>query len=59
MTNIYSKLGSSSYVLWRALHIVVASKVYALGQSMDANIIQGQILQDAWSLLFLRYSQLL
>ena len=52
MTNIYSKLGSIFYVIWGALHIIVASKVYALGQSMDANIIQGRILQDAWSLLF-------
>ncbi|RKZ55632.1 MAG: hypothetical protein DRQ44_17600 [Gammaproteobacteria bacterium] len=52
MTNIYSKLGSILYIIWGVLHIIVASKVYALGQSMDANILQGRIFQDAWSLLF-------
>ena len=52
MTNIYSKLGSLLYVLWGALHIVVASKVYALALGMGAGIVQGRIFQDAWSLLF-------
>jgi len=52
MTNIYSKLGSSFYVLWGALHIVVAGKVYTMAQGMDAGIVQGRIFQDAWSLLF-------
>ena len=52
MTNIYSKLGSSFYVLWGALHIVVANKVFTLAQGVDAGIVQGRIFQDAWSLLF-------
>ena len=52
MANIFSKLGAISYVLWGILHIVVASKVYALGQTLDAGIVQARIFQDAWSLLF-------
>lgn len=52
MTNNYSKLGSVFYVLWGILHIIVASKIYMLGQSMDAGIVQGRIFQGAWSLLF-------
>ncbi len=52
MTNNYSKLGSVFYVLWGGLHIIVASKIYMLGQSMDAGIVQGRIFQGAWSLLF-------
>ena len=52
MANIFSKLGSITYVLWGVLHIVVASKVYELGQTLDADIVQARIFQDAWSLLF-------
>ena len=52
MANIFSKLGSITYVLWGILHIVVASKVYELGQTLDAGIVQARIFQDAWSLLF-------
>jgi len=52
MTNIFSKLGSITYVLWGVLHIVVASKVYELGQTLDTDIVQARIFQDAWSLLF-------
>ena len=52
MTNIYSKSGSSFYVLWGVLHIVVASKVYTMAQGVDVGIVQGRIFQDAWSLLF-------
>ena len=52
MANIFSKLGSITYVLWGVLHIVVASKVYELGQTLDTDIVQARIFQDAWSLLF-------
>ena len=52
MANVFSKLGSITYVLWGILHIVVASKVYALGQTLDADIVQARVFQDAWSLLF-------
>ena len=52
MANAFSKLGSITYVLWGVLHIVVASKVYELGQTLDTDIVQARIFQDAWSLLF-------
>ena len=52
MVKVFSKLGASTYVLWGVLHIVVASKVYELGQSLDAGIVQARVFQDAWSLLF-------
>ncbi len=52
MSNLFAKLGSITYVLWGILHIVAASKVYILGQSLDPGMVQGRIFQDAWSLLF-------
>ena len=39
-------------MLWGILHIEAARKVYVLGQTLDAGMVQGRIFQDAWSLLF-------
>jgi len=39
-------------VLWGILHIEAARKVYVLGQTLDAGMVQGRIFQDAWNLLF-------
>ena len=52
MSNIFAKLGSITYVLWGILHIEAARKVYVLGQTLDAGMVQGRIFQDAWNLLF-------
>ena len=52
MSNIFAKIGAVIYVLWGILHIVAAGKVYMLGQSLEAGMVQGRIYQDAWSLLF-------
>ena len=52
MSNLFAKLGSITYVLWGILHIEAARKVYVLGQTLDAGMVQGRIFQDAWSLLF-------
>lgn len=52
MSNLLAKLGSITYVLWGILHIEAARKVYVLGQTLDAGMVQGRIFQDAWSLLF-------
>ena len=49
---ILARIGSILYVLWGALHIVAAFKVYALGQSLEPGMVQGRIFQDAWNLLF-------
>ena len=53
MSNLFAKLGSITYVLWGILHIEAARRVYVLGQTLDAGMVQGRIFQDAWSLLFL------
>ena len=47
-----ARTGSILYVLWGALHIVAAFKVYTLGQSLEPGMVQGRIFQDAWNLLF-------
>jgi hypothetical protein len=52
MSNLFAKLGSITYVLWGILHIEAARKVYVLGQTLDAGMVQGRIFQDAWNLLF-------
>jgi hypothetical protein len=52
MSSIFAKLGSVTYVLWGVLHIEAARKVYVVGQTLDAGLVQGRIFQDAWSLLF-------
>ena len=52
MSNLFAKLGSIIYVFWGILHIVAASKVYTLGQTLDPGMVQGRIFQNAWSLLF-------
>ena len=52
MSNLFAKLGSITYVLWGILHIEAARRVYVLGQTLDAGMVQGRIFQDAWSLLF-------
>ncbi len=52
MSNLFAKLGSVTYVLWGILHIEAARKVYVLGQTLDAGMLQGRIFQDAWNLLF-------
>ena len=52
MTNIFAKIGATTYVLWGILHIEAARKVYVLGQTLDPGMVQGRIYQDAWNLLF-------
>lgn len=49
---IFARIGSVLYILWGVLHIVAAFKVYTLGQSLEPDMVQGRILQDAWNLLF-------
>lgn len=50
---ILARTGSILYLLWGVLHIIAAFKVYALGQSIESDMIQGRIFQNAWNLLFL------
>ena len=52
MANVFAKLGATTYVLWGILHIEAARKVYMLGQTLDAGIVQGRLYQDAWNILF-------
>jgi hypothetical protein len=49
---ILARTGSILYILWGVLHIVAAFKVYILGQTLDPDMVQGRVLQDAWNLLF-------
>ena len=52
MGSLFAKLGAITYLLWGILHIEAARKVYALGQTLDAGMVQGRIYQGAWTLLF-------
>ncbi len=49
---IYARIGSVLYILWGVLHIVAASKVFALAQTLEQGMIQGRLYQNAWNLLF-------
>ena len=49
---ILARTGSILYILWGVLHIVAAFKVYTLGQTLEPDMVQGRVLQDAWNLLF-------
>lgn len=50
--NIYARAGAVFYVLWGILHIEAARRVYGLGQTLEAGMVQARIFQDAWNLLF-------
>lgn len=52
---ILARTGSILYVLWAALHIVAAFKIYMLGQSIEPGMVQGRIYQDAWNILFFAF----
>ncbi|WP_028110153.1 hypothetical protein [Ferrimonas futtsuensis] len=52
MSNVWAKLGAITYVLWGVLHLEAARRVFLLGQTLDAGMVQGRIYQDAWNLLF-------
>ncbi len=49
---IFARIGAVLYILWGVLHIVAASKVFTLGQSLEQGMVQGRLYQDAWNLLF-------
>ena len=49
---IFAKIGALLYMLWGALHVFAAYKVYALAQTLEHGMIQGRLYQDAWNLLF-------
>lgn len=53
--NIYARTGAVFYVLWGALHVVAAWKVYMLGESLDTGMVQARIFQDAWNLLIFAF----
>ena len=50
--NLFARFGAITYVLWGLLHIEAARRVYMLGQSLEAGMVQGRIIQGAWNLLF-------
>lgn len=52
---ILARTGSILYILWGVLHIVAAFKVYTLGQTLEPDMVQGRVLQDAWNLLFFAF----
>jgi len=46
------RIGAAMYVIWGALHVGAALKVYQLGETLDPGMVQGRLLQGAWNLLF-------
>ena len=52
MNSKIAKIGASLYVIWGLLHLVAAYKVFLLGSSLEAGMVQGRVYQNAWNLLF-------
>lgn len=46
------RIGAVLYFIWGLLHVNAASKVYALGATLEPGMIQGRLFQGAWNLLF-------
>lgn len=46
------RIGAVMYVIWGALHVNAALKVYQLGETLDPGMVQGRLFQGAWNLLF-------
>jgi len=44
------RIGAFFYALWGALHLAAAAEGYRLAMSVDAGVIQGRLLQNAWNL---------
>lgn len=52
MKNYGHKIGAVMYFIWGLLHVKAAVSVYQLGNGLGADMVQGRVYQDAWSLLF-------
>jgi len=46
------KIGAIFYLLWGILHVKAAVATYQLGATLEADLVQGRVYQDAWNLLF-------
>ncbi|MEZ6021932.1 MAG: hypothetical protein R3C16_00570 [Hyphomonadaceae bacterium] len=44
------RIGAIFYALWGALHLAAAYEGYRLAMSVDAGLVQGRLLQNAWNL---------
>ena len=47
-----ARIGATLYVVWGLLHVIAAKKVYQLALTLDAGMVQGRLIQNAWNLLF-------
>lgn len=52
-SRISYRLGAVFYVVWGLLHIAAANKIYQLGASQEAGLLQGRLYQAAWNMLYL------
>ena len=46
------RIGAVMYLIWGALHVNAALKVFQLGENLDPGILQGRLFQSAWNLFF-------
>jgi len=46
------RIGAVMYLIWGALHVNAALKIYQLGDTLDPGMVQGRLFQGAWNLLF-------
>lgn len=46
------KIGAVMYFIWGLLHLKAAYSVYQLGVTLEPDMVQGRVFQDAWGLLF-------
>ena len=46
------RIGAVCYVIWGVLHVNAAYMQYQFGSSLEAGMVQGRLIQNAWHLLF-------
>jgi hypothetical protein len=51
-TTLTARISASFYALWGIFHVVAASAVYNLAQTVSPGMVQGRLLQNAFYLLF-------
>ena len=49
---LWARAGAICYIVWGFIHLQAAYAVYHLGTTLQPNMTQGRIYQDAWNLLF-------
>lgn len=49
---MFHRIGAACFVIWGLLHVNAAYMQYQFGSGLEAGMIQGRLIQNAWHLLF-------